>query len=367
VNILIAAWHLRDVNVGLGRYSRGLIEGLGRVDRENRYEILMPDGVDRFVDHHNFRYHRVNFPLFKRRFWEQVAPWLAGPHDLLHFPYDSCVVWKRAKFVATVHDVKPMLFPALAQPRNLNSLIESLLVGDKWAKIDHVVTISDCSRRDILAHLDVPAHHLTVVHPGIDLERFTPGMGQGRAERRRPFVLSVAGGDPTKNVETLVEAFGRLPLTIREGYDLMLVGDFRRRPELRARAAQLGLEKQTLFPGVVDDDRLIELYRQAAAFVFPSRYEGFGLPVLEAMACGCPVISSNASSLPEVTGDAALLVEPSDVEGVARALVRVLSDSDLAHDLRARGPARAAQFSWDRTAREMIAVYKNVIGGICVS
>ncbi|MFM7840946.1 MAG: glycosyltransferase, partial [Nitrospira sp.] len=151
--------------------------------------------------------------------------------------------------MATVHDVKPMLFPALVRRRNLYSLIESMLVGDKWEKIDHVVTDSNCSRRDILAHLHVPAHHLTVVHPGIDLERFTPGMGQGRAERRRPFVLSVAGGDPTKNVETLVEAFGRLPLTIREGYDLMLVGDFRRRPELRARAAQLGLEKQTLFPG----------------------------------------------------------------------------------------------------------------------
>jgi len=365
MNILIAAWHLRDVNVGLSRYCRGLIEGLGRVDRENRYEILIPNEVRRFVNYPNFRYRQLKFPLFKRRFWEQIAPWLAGPHDLLHFPHDSCVAWKRAKFVVTVHDVKPMLFPALAQRPNPNCLIESLLVRDKWAKIDHVVTDSDCSRRDILGHLHVPAHRLTVVHPGIDLERFT--LGTGQAERRRPFVLSVSGSDPTKNVETLVEAFGRLPLTIREEHDLMLVGDFRRRPELRKLAVQLGLEKQTLFLGVVDDDQLIELYRQAAAFVFPSRYEGFGLPVLEAMACGCPVISSNASSLPEVTGDAALLVEPSDVEGAARALAQVLSDYDLARDLRARGLARAAQFSWDRTAREMIAVYKKVVEGICVS
>jgi len=367
VNIVIAAWHLRDFNVGMGRYCRGLIEALGRVDRVNHYEILMPDDTVRFPVRPNMRYRRIRVPIFKRRFWEQVAPWLAGPHDLLHFPHDSCVAWKRAKFVATVHDVKPMLFPALAQRRNLYSLIESMLVGDKWSKIDHVVTVSDCSRRDILTHLHVPAHRLTVVHNGIDLERFTPGTGQGRAEGRRPFVLTVAGGDRTKNVEMLVEAFGRLPLTIREGHDLMLVGDFRRRPELRVRTVQLGLEKQTLFPGVVDDDRLIELYREAAAFVFPSRYEGFGLPVLEAMACGCPVISSNASSLPEVAGDAALLVEPSDTEGAARALARVLSDPELARDLRARGPARAAQFSWDRTAKEMIAVYKKVIEGICAS
>jgi glycosyltransferase involved in cell wall biosynthesis len=380
VNIVIAAWHLRDFNVGLGRYCRGLIDGLGRVDRENRYEILMPDDACRFTDRPNFRYRPVRFPIFKRRVWEQAAPWLAGPHDLLHFPHDSCVASKRAKFVTTVHDVKPLLFPALAQRRNLNSLIEQMLVGDKWAKIDHVVTDSQCSRRDIMAHLRVPESRLTVVYPGIDLDRFRPmetcatfdvrsselvgpetSNLESRTASQRPYVLSVAGADPTKNVDTLVEAFGRLPGPVREAHDLMLVGDFRRRPEVRARAAELGVEKQTLFPGVVNDDRLIELYRRAAAFVFPSRYEGFGLPVLEAMACGCPVISSNASSLPEVAGEAALLVEPSDVEGFAKALQWVLTDSDLARELRARGPARAAQFSWDRTAREMIAVYKKVV------
>jgi len=405
VNIVIAAWHLRDFNVGLGRYCRGLIEGIGRVDRENRYEILMPDKSHRFPDRPNFRYRLVRFPIFKRRFWEQAAPLLAGRHDLLHFPYDSCVAWKRAKFVTTVHDVKPLLFPSLAQRRNVNSLIEDAIVGDKWARIDHVVTDSQCSKRDIMAHLRVPEHRLTVVYPGIDLERFRPATGkvevkaevewktQAEVERRvqveakvevegemgssarpistltssltfRPFILSVAGADPTKNVETLVEAFGRLPQQLRDAHDLVLVGDFRRRPELRERAAVLGIDKQTRFPGVVDDDRLIDLYQQASLFVFPSRYEGFGLPVLEAMACGCPVISSNASSLPEVAGDAALLIDPSDVEGLAKAMQQVLSDPALSADLRSRGPIRAAQFTWDRTAREMVAVYRRVVTGV---
>jgi glycosyltransferase involved in cell wall biosynthesis len=177
----------------------------------------------------------------------------------------------------------------------------------------------------------------------------------------------VAGADPTKNVKALVEAFGRLPQPVRDAHDLVLVGDFRRRPELRERAAVLGIEKQTIFPGVVDDDRLIELYQQAALFVFPSRYEGFGLPVLEAMACGCPVISSNASSLPEVAGDAALLVEPLDIAGLAKTVEQVLSDQDLSRELRMRGPARASQFSWDRTARNMVAVYKKVVEGSCGS
>lgn len=382
MNIVIAAWHLRDFNVGLGRYCRGLIEGIGRVDRENRYEILMPDESYRFPERPNIRYRLVRFPVFKRRFWEQAAPLMAGAHDLLHFPYDSCVAWKRAKFVTTVHDIKPLLFPTLAQRRNLNSVIEEIIVGNKWARVDHVVTDSQCSKRDIMAWCKVPEHHLTVVYPGVDLDRFQPSQGSSKFDVRssklvspetsnleprtssdRPYVLSVAGADPTKNVGALVEAFGRLPQPARDAHDLVLVGDFRRRPELRERAAVLGIDKQTIFPGVVDDGQLIELYQRASLFVFPSRYEGFGLPVLEAMACGCPVISSNASSLPEVAGDAALLVDPADVDGLARAMQRVLSDRDLARDLCLRGPARAAQFSWDRTAREMVAVYEKVVRG----
>jgi len=291
-------------------------------------------------------------------------------------------VWKRAKFVATIHDLKPLLFPALAPRRNVHALIEAALVGDKWVRLDHVVTDSHCSKRDLVTHLKLPEDRITVVCPGVDLERFRPApptdagdvrglMSEGvptprtsnGEPSRRPYVLSVAGADPTKNVEILVDAFGRLPAPVREAHDLVLVGDFRRRPELRGRVASLGLDKQAYFPGVVDDDRLIELYQQAALFVFPSRYEGFGLPVLEAMACGCPVISSHAASLPEVAGDAALLVDPLDVDGLAAAMQRVLTDEALAGELRARGPARAAQFSWDRTAREMVAVYEKVVHG----
>ena len=382
MKIVIAAWHLRNFNVGLGRYAHGLIEALGRVDTENQYDVFMPDDSCRFPERPGMRYRTIRFPVFKRRFWEQVVSFMAGSHDILHFPYDSCVAWKQRRFVTTIHDVKPLIFPELNPRRNLNSAVERMLVGDKWRKIDHIVTDSESSRRDILARLPVSPDRLTVVYPGIDLDRFRPAEKSSTFDVRRvkspdhitsnleprtssvrPYILSVAGADPTKNVETLVEAFGRLPQPVRDAYNLVLVGDFRRRPELRARAAFLGIEKQTIFPGVVDDDRLIELYQQATLFVFLSRYEGFGLPVLEAMACGCPVISSNASSLPEVAGDAALLVEPVDVAGLAKTMEQVLSDQDLSRDLRVRGPARAMQFSWDRTAREMVEVYKKVVEG----
>src|SRR5437773_10739624 len=362
MNIAIAAWHLKDFNVGLGRYCRGLIEAIGRVDTENRYEILMPVGTYRFPDRPNFRYRPVRVPLLKRRVWEQVAPLLSGPYDLLHFPYDSCVAMKRGKFGVTIHDVKPLLFGELASRRNVKGLVERWLVGDKWAKIDHVLTDSECSRKDILDRLNLPQDRVTVVYPGVDLEHFRPASSEDKVEIEaevkengkirpsaltcrvaRPYVLCVAGADPTKNVDTLIKAFARLPRSLRESHDLVLTGGFMRRGDLRELVAHTGIEKQTMFTGVVNDERLVELYRQATLFVFPSRYEGFGLPVLEAMACGCPVICSNASSLPEVAGDAAILVDPMDVEGFTHEMVRAMSDSDLRQDLRERGLARAAQ------------------------
>jgi glycosyltransferase involved in cell wall biosynthesis len=286
---------------------------------------------------------------------------LVGPYDLLHFPYDSGITWKRGKFVVTVHDVKPLLFDSPRPRRNLNSLVEQLVVGDKWSNVDRVVTDSESSRRDIVEHLKIHKGRVAVAYPGVDRELFRPAPTATADRGARPYVLCVAGSDPTKNVKTLIDAFAKLPRTMRDRHDLVLAGDFRRRPDLYERVRQAGIEKQTQFTGIVSDDRLKELYQRARLFVFPSRYEGFGLPVLEAMACGCPVISSNASSLPEVAGDAAILLDPMDIEGFTREMVRVMSDSDLRRDLRERGLARAAQFSWDRTARETIAVYSELL------
>jgi glycosyltransferase involved in cell wall biosynthesis len=359
VKIVIAAWHLKDFNVGLGRYCRELIEGLGRIDSKNRYEVLMPDESYGFSDRPNFRYRLIRFPFFKRRWWEQLAPLLVGGYDVLHFPYDSCVAVKRGKFVVTIHDTKPLIFGASAGRINLNALLERLVVRNKWERIDHVVTDSYSSRRDILARLGLREDRVTVVYPGVDLKRFRPRVSS-RTPDVRPYILCVAGPDPTKNVETLLDAFAALPRPFRDGYDLVLAGDFRRRADLRNQIRRLGVENQTIFPGVVSDDRLVELYQNAAVFAFPSRYEGFGLPVLEAMACGCPVVSSNSSSLPEVTGDAALIVDPADTQALTDSIMRVLGNDDLRRELQGRGLKQAQKFSWDNTARGALAVYTSV-------
>lgn len=362
MKVVIAAWHLAHGNVGLGRYAMGLIEALGRVDRDTEYEVLAPVPAAGLTPRPNVRHRLIRFPLLKRRFWEQVAPQLVGPYDVLHFPYDSAVARKRGPFVTTVHDVKPLIFPELKPKRSFASLVEGWLVGDRWARMDHIITDSHCSKRDLIELVGVPEERITVVFPGVDLERFRPAAQPDAARGGRPYVLCVAGPDPTKNVLTLVEAFARLPRDLRAAHDLVLTGDFRRRPDLLERVQQTGLAPQTRFTGVVSDEELAALYQRAALFVFPSRYEGFGFPVLEAMACGCPVVSSNASSLPEVVGEAALLVDPSDTGGFAKAMEAALTDRALWVGLRARGLERAAQFTWDRTARETAAVYRKVAG-----
>lgn len=360
MKIVIAAWHLPDFNVGLGRYARGLIEALGRVDTTNQYEILMPDDSCIFPVRQNIRYRTIRIPFFRRRLWEQIAPNLVGRYDVLHFPYDSCVAWKRGKFIVTIHDVKPLLFGSNRRKRNLNAVIEHMLIPSQSTQVDHVVTVSQWSKQDIARHLCLPQGQVSVVPPGVDPIHFRPTDSLERDRPKRPYVLSVAGSDPTKNVETLVEAFAKLPPHLRESHDLVLAGDLRNRSEVHARVHQLCLESQTSFPGVVTEDQLVALYQHAAVFVFPSRYEGFGLPILEAMACGCPVISSNASSLPEVFGDAALSADPSDAGGFTCHMEQVLSDIRFRQELRRKGLGRASQFSWEQTAREMVKVYAKV-------
>ena len=361
MKIVIAAWHLKDFNVGIGRYCRGLIAALGQVDQKNDYHILVPEAVSRFPQFENVRWKVIRFPFFKRRVWEQVAPQLVGRYDVLHFPYDSSVAWKRGKFVITIHDVKPLIFGALRPRRGLNNFVERLLVPDRQNQADHVLTVSQSSRRDIMERLRFPSERVSVVYPGIDRDQFKPDFSAPSHNNSRPYILCVAGSDPTKNVETLLEAFAQLPCELREAHDVVLVGDMRRRQDVRDRVGQLDIAAQTKFAGVVDDAQLVYLYQHARVFVFPSRYEGFGFPVLEAMACGCPVITSNASSLPEVVGDAALLADPSDSNGFTKHLEQVLADEELRRVLRERGFARAAQFSWERTARETLRVFERVM------
>jgi glycosyltransferase involved in cell wall biosynthesis len=229
------------------------------------------------------------------------------------------------------------------------------------------VTVSEFSAREIETLYELPRERVVVIHNGVS-EEFTPVQEeQVRAELHERwsipsagFILFVGGADPRKNHRVFLEAVANLHRQL-EGRAVVLVGDADHpQGSYRATAQSLGLEQDVRCTGRLDREDLRRLYSFADLFVFPSLYEGFGMPVLEAMACGAPTITSSASSLPEVAGDAAVLVDPEDVEAVGRAMVMVLSDQKLREGLRRRGFERARLFTWQRAAMCTSALYREL-------
>jgi glycosyltransferase involved in cell wall biosynthesis len=227
--------------------------------------------------------------------------------------------------------------------------------------------VSEASKHDILRFFDVPPEKITVIYNGID-ERFRIEPAEEEVVRVREryqlqgdFVLYAGNVKPHKNLERLLEAFNLVRQGGLDHLKLVVIGDeISKYAELRRAVHRHNLHKHIRFLGYMPDETLAILYRLAALFVFPSLYEGFGLPPLEAMASGAPVVTSNVSSLPEVVGDAAILVDPTDARSIADGMRQVLVDPALADSLRARGYARAAEFSWARSVRQIRAIYDEI-------
>jgi glycosyltransferase involved in cell wall biosynthesis len=233
-----------------------------------------------------------------------------------------------------------------------------------------VLTVSHASKDDILQFLKVPSSKVEVIPNAID-ERLaaTPSTEEILRVQERflltsPFILYAGNIKPHKNVERLIEAFSLVRQRGLDGVKLLIIGDeISKYRNLRRLVHRFQLQPHVRFLGFVPDETLAVLYRLAGVFVFPSLYEGFGLPPLEAMAAGAPVITSNVSSLPEVVGDAALLIDPHDPEAIARAIHRVISDASLRADLIRRGHERVMQFSWERSVARTREVYAEIAGG----
>jgi glycosyltransferase involved in cell wall biosynthesis len=233
--------------------------------------------------------------------------------------------------------------------------------------VDAVITASNHSRREIERYLGVSPARLSIIPDGV-ARRFHPlplekakNHVASRFGLRTAYLLYVGALTRRKNLERALEAFSLITKQMPAVRFVLAGSRTWQGTPVEAIAVRLGIEDRVVQTGPLADADLPPLYRGAVLFVFPSLYEGFGLPPLEAMACGTPVVCSNAASLPEVVGDAALMVDPTDVGGMAEAMRRVLADAELADDLRQRGLARAAQFTWERTARETVAVYERVV------
>jgi alpha-1,3-rhamnosyl/mannosyltransferase len=285
--------------------------------------------------------------------------------DLYHSAYVAMPYTPGVPTVLTVYDLIPILFPEQSSRR-------ARLMA-RWANhlalraARTVLAISEATRRDYIHHLGVQPDKIVTVPLAADFGSQGAGVrsqGSGvsdHAPRTTQYILYLGSNKPHKNLVRLVEAWGivatRFPHSAAR---LVIAGAWDPRyPEARQRVEALGLVDEVAFLGPVAEADLPALYRGARLFVFPSLYEGFGLPVLEAMACGTPVICSNTSSLPEVAGDAALLVAPLDVNAWVAAIGRVLGDAALADDMRQRGLQQAARFTWAQTAQQTLAVYRS--------
>ena len=299
-----------------------------------------------------------------RIFWEQVVwPWQLRQHriNLLHSMAFVTPLLSRCPAVITVYDLSfyhfPERFPALQR------FYLSSQTRRSCQRARRVITISESSRQDVHRFLAVPLDQIDVVVPGVDLIYRPLPETEVTAFRQKHnldrFVLHVGTLQPRKNIPVLIQAMAHLDdPTIK----LVLVGGKGWLYDDIFRQVQaLGLEERVVFTGYVPDDELPLWYNAAALLVFPSVYEGFGLPVVEAMACGTPVIASNSSSIPEAVGEAGLLFDPNDVESLTNQMTAVLTDATLHSKLHQQGLEQAQRFSWERAGRETAAVYRRAL------
>lgn len=269
--------------------------------------------------------------------------------------------------VVTVHDATLRLFPHLNPPSRRTALRNQILtLAARSAKA--VITDSEHSRNDLLRVLKLRPHKVHVV-PLAAAEHFTPGDGEVARRRvaellgvNRPYLLTVGWAGLNKNVPFLLETLSTLATPEARDLAIIIVGHAGGHTAEELQERYPALAGRLHFTGWVDNEDLVALYRGARVFAFPSLYEGFGLPVLEALACGTPVVSSNTSSLPEVAGEAALLIDPTDRAALGAALQQVLTDETLVAQLRELGLRQAARFSWERTAQLTAQVYEQVLG-----
>jgi glycosyltransferase involved in cell wall biosynthesis len=311
----------------------------------------------------------------RKLWWEQAGIVLAGRRaniDVLHSPYWTNPLWSPWPTVVTVHDVIQLVLPEyqmLARQRVYFGLVTRAL-----RHATAIITVSECSRRDLVRTVGVPLERVFVVENAIS-EKLAPVTDQaaldavrGRYVLRQPFVLYLGANDLRKNLNRLIRAYAALPRTLRDTYQLVVAGrqwphDHPLYPDPKLVVRELGLEDRIVFTGGIPEADKAALLSAATVFAFPSLYEGFGIPVLEAFACGTPVLTANTSSLPEVAGDAAVLVDPTSVDAVRDGLVGLLESPELRRELALRGIARASGYRWSEIAERTIQVYRRASSG----
>jgi glycosyltransferase involved in cell wall biosynthesis len=369
VRIAIDTRKLHDY--GIGTYVRNLVRELARQQFDDAYVLLCRPEDATFVESLGPRFEALVDRSRNYSAREQLSIPLAlnrARVDLFHAPHYVVSPLVTCPFVVTIHDCIHLRFPQYL-PNRAAFYYARAFMSLAARRAERILTVSQASKDDILAYLHVPAAKVEVIHNALDEQLADPPSPEAIARVRErfqltsPFILYAGNIKPHKNVDRLIEAYSLLRKRGIGEAKLLIIGDeLSKYPQLRRMVHRFQLHQHVRFLGFVPDATLAALYRMAAVFVFPSLYEGFGLPPLEAMAAGAPVITSNVSSLPEVVGDAALLIDPMSPAAIADAMARVLCEPELRASLIARGHDRVKHFSWSRSVSRTHAVYEQLVG-----
>lgn len=371
MNIAIDYTAAARQRAGIGRYTRSLIRALSQQDEANQYALYVPRDARYLEDTYSFpkNFRVAAAPLNERymvALWQRAQIPLAveiftGRADVFYSPDFVLPPTRARKKILTVHDLSFLRVAETAVP-NLKWYLEGA-VPRAVERADLILADSDATRNDLIEFFQTPPERVRTLYSGYDamFQRVTDAdeLARVRATYKleKPFILNVGTIEPRKNLARLIEAFARLPQ--RDDLDLVIAGGRGwMYDEIYAAPQKFGVSASVRFLGFTPDADLLALYALAEMFVYPSLYEGFGLPVLEAMACGAAVVTANNSSLPEVAGDAAVLIDARDTDALAGAMARFLDDTAWRGMMQQKALAQAKKFSWEKSARELRAVFQ---------
>lgn len=354
---------------GIGTYTARLLENITAIDDKNTYSFFWPnDGYEFLLGKSN-----INLTLFgekNKRFWDEVfmpAQVRKKAYDIFHLPQNGLGLPKEkyCSYIATVHDLIPYVMPDTCGKSYLDKFTEEMPYIIE--SCDKIITVSEYSKQDIIRYLGVPSEKIEVIYLAAD-SRFRK-MQKDNAwdflkkeyNYSNDYILYLGGFSPRKNVDGLLEAYKRIYEELPGYYELVLLGASKdNHYELKKKTEDMGLRDRVVFAGYVPYEHLPYFYNCASLFVYPSLYEGFGLPPLEAMTCGTPTITTNVTSIPEVVQEGAVMINPYDIGELAGKMYELLSDLELREQLTEKALRRAYNFSWKKTAIETIKVYEKV-------